>query len=718
MEWRGMHEDARRVLATPSPHPDLPELAIRRLSTEAVVLIHLQDFKTANQRLSNANSLCLRSYEPACGDVLRAQGLYALEQGKFPEAARFFLDSLQFARVHSDSSLEATALVNLGAAMLQEERYDEAIDWLKAAERAAGNLGDENIKQAAMGNLGWAYFGLGDTNRALELFLESEKRATEVGNVRDQLKWLSTAGNAYLASNELTLATRSYRQALDLALQIDSKQDVVNSLEDLAHISINLGALDEASRYVDQLSPLVHATANRLDDMDVLLAQGKIAAARHQDQQAKDIFYAVETDPDSQTSMRLGAEHELARLLEAEGNAGGAEAMYRTALKTFESARSDLKEEESKLPLLTNATPIYDDYIHFLVTQGKSDEALAAADQSRARTLAQGLETAASKFFKPVALRPADTARKARATLLFYWLGERQSYLWAITPQQTALYPLPPESRITPQIERYCKSLLGPVDPLQSMNEDGRALYDTLVAPAAALIRPNSAVMIFSDGALSKLNFETLLAPGPSPADGAGAPDPPAHYWIEDVTLVAAPSLSMVMSAAPPRSAHGKLLLIGDAVSPGPDYPELPKAAQEMRQIKNHFPDGDGTVFAREKARPGAYLNSDPGSFTYIHFVTHGVASRTDPLDSAIILSRDGEGEDSFKLHARDIIQHHIDARLVTISSMLRQRPAVLRGRRPGGPVVGVFARRRAQCCGSAVGSERRLDPAADGQDV
>jgi CHAT domain-containing protein/Tfp pilus assembly protein PilF len=530
-------------------------------------------------------------------------------------------------------------------------------------------LGDENQMQAALGNLGWAYFGLGDTTRALELFLEAEKRATEVGNVRDELKWLSTTGNAYLVSNELTRATQSYRQALDLAMQIDSKQDVVNTLEDLAHISIEQGHLDEASRYIDQLAPLVRATANRLDDMDVLLAQGKIAAARHQDQQAKDIFRAVENDPDSQTSMRLGAEHELARLLEAEGNAGGAEAMYRTALKTFESARSELKEEESKLPFLTNATPIYDDYIHFLVTQDRGDEALAAADQSRARTLAQGLETSAAKFFKPVALRPADAARKARATLLFYWLGEKQSYLWAITPQQTALYPLPPESRITPQIERYCKSLLGPVDPLQSMNEDGRALYDTLVAPAAALIRQNSSVMILSDGALSKLNFETLLAPGPSPADGAGAPDPPAHYWIEDVTLVSAPSLSMVMSAAPPRSAHGKLLLIGDAVSPGPDYPELPKAAQEMREIKNHFPDGDGTVFAREKARPAAYLDSNPASFTYIHFVTHGVASRTDPLDSAIILSRDGEGEDSFKLHARDIIQHRIDARLVTISA-------------------------------------------------
>ena len=61
------------------------------------------------------------------------------------------------------------------------------------------------------------------------------------------------------------------------------------------------------------------------------------------------------------------------------------------ALTTFESARDQLKNEESKLPFLANATGIYDDYIHFLVAHHKTDEALALADDSRARTLEQGL---------------------------------------------------------------------------------------------------------------------------------------------------------------------------------------------------------------------------------------------------------------------------------------------------------------------------------------
>ena len=92
-------------------------------------------------------------------------------------------------------------------------------------------------------------------------------------------------------------------------------------------------------------------------------------------------------------------------------------------------------------------------------------------------------------------------------------------------------------------------------------------------------------------------------------------------------------------------------------------------ARAEMEKIAKHFAPADETVFARQAANSGAYLKSSLRDYAYIHFVAHGVASRTDPLDSAIILSRTGAAEDSFKLHAREIIQHPIDARLVTISA-------------------------------------------------
>jgi CHAT domain-containing protein len=174
--------------------------------------------------------------------------------------------------------------------------------------------------------------------------------------------------------------------------------------------------------------------------------------------------------------------------------------------------------------------------------------------------------------------------------------------------------------------------------------------------------------MVLADGALSQLNFETLIVP--EAGDSA-----PAHYWIEDATLMAAPSLSMLAGAKPEHTTSRNLLLLGDAVSPSEDYPELPYASTEMQQIEKHFGSSDAVVFGRAQATPSAYLTSDPAHFSYIHFVSHGVASRTDPLDSAIILSRAASpsastsAEDSFKLYAREVMRHPIDARLVTISA-------------------------------------------------
>ena len=162
---------------------------------------------------------------------------------------------------------------------------------------------------------------------------------------------------------------------------------------------------------------------------------------------------------------------------------------YRAALSTFETARSSLQHEESSLPFPANASSIYDDYIHFLVTQGKTAEALQVAEYSRGRALAEGLGLLQKgTSFKPDPPNAQAIARKAGGTILFYWLGEKQSYLWAITAQKTSLFTLPPKSEIDPTVQRYRKALADQQEFLPTTDADGRALYRTLVAPAQPLL--------------------------------------------------------------------------------------------------------------------------------------------------------------------------------------------------------------------------------------
>src|SRR5262249_10803396 len=139
------------------------------------------------------------------------------------------------------------------------------------------------------------------------------------------------------------------------------------------------------------------------------------------------------------------------------------------------------------------------------------------------------------------------------------------------------------------------------------------------------------------------------------------------HFWIEDVTLSTANSLTLLASATSHSAPKDKsLLLVGDTLQASPEFPALPQAPKEMSLIEKYFHEGQRTVLTREKATPSAYLASSPDRYSYLHFVTHGTASRARPLESAVILSPEG---DSYKLYAREIVKHHLNAELVTISA-------------------------------------------------
>ena len=155
---------------------------------------------------------------------------------------------------------------------------------------------------------------------------------------------------------------------------------------------------------------------------------------------------------------------------------------------------------------------------------------------------------------------------------------------------------------------------------------------------------------------LNALNFETLIVSNPTP-----------HYWIEDVTLSVANSLSLLVRARRETSPQNpNLLLFGDALFASKEFPVIPDSAKEIDLVKKHFLDSRRSLFTKAEAKASAYLSSNPGQFSYLHFATHGTASRLQPLESAIILSPEG---DSFKLYARDIIQRPLSAYLVTISA-------------------------------------------------
>jgi CHAT domain-containing protein len=660
LNWRGMNNDALRTLAFELP-PSLKntDLDIQKQELEGLTKAHLHNFAEAQEVLSRAAHDSTALDSPMKSEVLTAQGLLLMEKGEYAKAQEQFRASLESARQRNDQFVEAMASLNLSYVELQQEHWDQAIDWSETTYKTGASIGARLVMERALGNRGWANYKIGDLDQALALFSGAERQATELGSEIDQVRWLTTAGYVYMDAGELSVAENNYQKALDLARKINAKENISDALVSLAFVTVQTGQLDLAKKYSDEAISMARADGNRVDELYPLLASGQIAARQHDSSQAERTFLEVANDPKVDPSLKWEAQHELANLYADENRTSDADKAYRTTLETFEAARSSLQHEDVRLPFLANASSLYDDYIHLLVTQEKTADALQLADYSRSRTLAEGLGVLSQQRSLTNNFDPRGTAKQVGGTILFYWLGPKQSYLWAVTPEKINLFRLPPAAEIEESVQRYRKALVAGRDPLESANPEGSKLFDMLAGPAKQSIPSNSRVVIIPDGSLNNLNFETLLVS-----------EPKLHYWIEDVTISNATSIRLLAaSQSKPRAGAGKLLLIGDAVSPDAQYGDLPKAAVEMQDIEKHFASAEQEVYQRDHATPVAYLTGHPEQFSYIHFVAHGTASRLSPLDSAVVLSKASAEEDSYKLYARDIIQRPLHAKLVTIST-------------------------------------------------
>jgi len=672
---RGLSQDALTLLNNqPSLDSTQNDLQIRRDLLEGFAYMALNRPQLAEERLQRAENLSQAARPNITAEVLAGRGILEIRRGQLPTAEQYFRKALQLAHASNDRFVEAATLLNLGSVSLRQLHYDDSIDWSNRAYEMAHSIDAGITEEKALGNLGWSYYKMGDFDRSLSLTLDAEKRSRDLAIMKDQARWVYNTGVIYYEQSQLALAGDHFQRSLNLAKELGDTDQITNALSSLAFLSFRQEQFEAAKNYSQQVFTLAHEQGDRPRELYALFTQAQVAVKAGDDRQAEKLFTEIAQDGQTESPLRWQAQDELAHVYERKNRPETAEQHYQSALATIECARDSLRNEEFRLPFLTNAADVYGDYIQFLVKDGKKERALKVADYGRAQTLAEGLGLVKNKTncsARPNgSFDPKIAAAKAGATILFYWIGHNQSYEWIVDKKQISIVNLPPAHEIETAIGQYRKSLLGADDVLQSGGHIGSDLYKSLIEPAQPLIRNDSRLVIIPDQSLNNLNFETLLVPGPK-----------LHYWIEDVTISYASSLRVLAAKRP--SAHtsqGRLMLIGDPVVPDAKYPSLPEAATEIEKVEASFPQRLVQVYKREAATPLAYLNNKPEQYSYIHFVAHGTASQLSPLDSAIVLSKATVEEDSFKLHARDIIGHPLNADLVTISACYGSGSTVYNG--------------------------------------
>ena len=657
---RGASAEALRLLRDELPVSlAKSETTVRKKMVSGLAHEYMQQFDGAKEDLQEAESLA-RTFQPKLlGDVEQSKGLLEVDRGNYAAADADFRAALSIAQERKQPFLEATALGALGNSAMSQERFDAAIDWYKKALALAQSVGSKSSMAKALGNMGWSSFELGDFENALTLYQQGVETSQRSGLIADRIYWLTGVAKSQFALRNYAAAEEGLGQALELAEKQDDKRILTECLNDLSVLELGTGRTELAQKHNEEATYIEQAGLDQSGVLYTRLLQARILAMNRQFSQAERGFHDVIQDQNADQALQGEAQAHLAKLYEDENFPAKAEREFIHSLKTIQMARTSVHEEEFRLSFLSSGIAFYSDYVDFLVSRGRAEDALKVAELSRARTLEEGLGTSAQA--EKIALRsfrPEQIAQRLKATLLFYWLGEKQSHLWVVTPTKRAHLPLPNSREIDPVVKSYREALLGMRDPLETANPAGQKLYSMLVEPAKKLIPQGSRVIVLPDGSLYGLNFETLIVAEPEP-----------HYWIEDVTLTTGSSLTLLASAAArPAPKENNLFLVGDTLQPNADFPQLPQAPAEMKNIEKYFPGSRRRVLSGDQATPATYLASQPEKFAYLHFVTHGIASRARPLESAVILSKEKD-EDSYKLYAREIVKRRLSAYLVTISA-------------------------------------------------
>jgi CHAT domain-containing protein len=468
---------------------------------------------------------------------------------------------------------------------------------------------------------------------------------------------LQNIGNTSYRLRDLAAAGEHYRRALLVARELQNERIAGELLLNLGIVGFEQGRYDDAEKYVREATQIMERNQDLANRQDSRKAEGDIWEARGALDRAETLYRDVLSSPHSRAELRWEVRAALGALRIKQRRPALADVEFRRAFELMEESRGELTRTDHKISFASSLDRIHDDYVGFLVGQGRALSALEMADRSRARLLREMLESERA-LPRVAGAGFQETARALDSVILFYWLAPTRSFLWEVTPRDVKLHVLPAEAEIRQRVEVHQARILQGRDPLAEGSAEAHWLYSTLIGPVEGRLRPGARVVFVPDGPLHQLNPETLVAPDPAP-----------HYWLEDVTLATAPSLSVIVSRAAPGKARvrrGSILMIGDPLPAGSEFPRLAHARRELERIGAQFEAAERAVYSEANAEPAAYRAAEPGRYAFIHFAAHAQANREIPLESAVILS---PGNESSKLYAREIVSVPLHAELVTLSA-------------------------------------------------
>lgn len=644
-------------------------------------------------------------------EILRTLAAIERTLGDAERARLHFEEALAFARERRDRIEEVMTLIGLAALERDAGAFDAAESRL---DQAAARVG-ESANLTLYVEVGRVELRLEeeDAERALaaaERAWRGLGEATSGGGARRVLPLLA---RAYLAAGRTEEARRAAERAQGIAAPEDAAAHLA-PLAVLAAAALETGDADAAERAIEEAARRLEQLAGR-GDLEIERATGlrsryaEFAALRHD-------LTALRHDP---TATRDGSTDDdgLAAGFLAAGAWKG-----RGLLEGIDEHRRG--ERSREVTLLRQRLDTLEHRRAVVLEEVFERTYRAGADVTELRVEAEELRVRIEAAMSELELhspRDAALARPRGTTaavvrgvltdgdrLIEFAEGRRRLYAFVLDRGALAFHDLGDLGTIRESVTRFVAAIstASRLAGVAEIATTGRALYETLLAPALGDARPNRLVIVPSIS-LSVLPFEALVPDAPK------APESFEELvFLDDRTEVSyAPStpVFVALADAPPRPEGGRVLVLADPLYDSPDDdaedrgPRLPRLVATRGEalalaalVRDGRVDSDGeraaTLESATAARSGSYeddrlalhfgarasrdrLLGPLRDVRILHLAAHGVVRRDSIRASGLQLGRRDGRPDLFSI--RDALALDLDAQLVVLSacSTARGRP-------------------------------------------
>ena len=616
--------------------------------------------------------------------ILEILGTSYRSVGNFLKAIPVYQRHLQLVReLEPKGEQEIWALFHLGSTYSNSQDFDQSLEVLEEGMALAIEIGNTDLAKIFPTWLGQAYRYQGNYPEALGMFQQALEVAKEKDDSNGLFMALGSIANIYIAQEQWQKAKGLQEQRLELARKNNDKIWEYQSLEGLGEVHFWLGDTAKA----------------------IELQKEAIAAS--------EVFYS---EHDNNGVLGLALDR-LGFLLLHAGRLKEAETTLRSAIDAYHKQRQQFSNINNLISMSQDDLNLTQSYLssdayrtlqQVLIAQNRTEEALEAAEQGRARAFADLLfsrleaDSQSESANEPPSLEEMkQIARRENTTIVQYsvlydysWqyrsnLGVESSkaaqsglYIWVIKPSGKVEFRQVKLGRPLQELVRDARNFIA-LQARRPINLKGKPsplqeLYSYAIAPIAEDLPkdPKERVTFIPHDALFLVPFPALQ-------------DANKNYLIEKHTILTAPSIQVLDLARQQRERASSSGSSGAFVVGNPTMPKLqvqlgkppiqlsplPGAEQEAKAIAEML--GVQPLIGAQATKAAVLRGMRQARL--IHLATHGLLEsqgfHLGSLLSSLALAPAGD-DDGF-LTAREIMALKLNAELAVLSACDTGRGAI-----------------------------------------